>query len=857
MIEKSISGGKDKSRQTPSTAGTLGTFSGVFTPSILTILGIILFLRLGYVVGSAGFKRTLIIIALANTISVLTSVSLAAVATNLKVKGGGDYYLISRTLGVEFGGAIGLVLFLAQSVSIAFYCIGFGEAMGGIFPDAPFLSPRSVAMTAVLFLFVFAWLGTDWATRFQYAVMTVLAAALLSFFMGGLPRWSGDQLVQNWHAGSSGAGFWPIFAIFFPAVTGFTQGISMSGDLKEPSRSLPLGTFLAVGLSILVYFAVAIVFAGVLPNGTMMERYDSMNQVARWGFLIDAGVIAATLSSAMASFLGAPRILQSLAGDRIFNILTPFAKGDGAAGNPRRGVALSGGIAIVTVMLGKLNLIAPLVSMFFLISYGLLNYATFYEARAASPAFRPKFRWFHHQLSFLGFLTCLVVMLAIDLRAGLVAISILIAIYHYLKRTAGPARWADGSRAYHLQRARKNLLAAAEDPQHPRDWRPMILALTNDRERRPFLLSFAGWIEGGSGLTCALRFIEGEGAFLKKLKKEAEKELTADIQKHQFKMLPMVIGAPDIMEALPVALQSYGIGPLRANTVLINWFGQLGEGITGLGAMQYVSTLRSAFRQGLNIVIFKSDSEQWNRIGNTPPEERKIDIWWQNDATSRLMLLLAYLMRRNDSWEESTIRVLSAKTRSDAQSAKAKLEQELEDMRIDARVKIVDRMSGETISTESAHASLLFLPFRIINHRIRSHNDEAVERVLPGLPVTALVMAAEDIDLNAAPEEGVAADLAAAADALAESEERAVLAQKEAVKTREKASELMAALQSLEKPTGLSESEISKLHGETIQAIAESEKAFRKAAKARAKAVHAARTASDLGLEPPEKENGK
>ena len=172
-----------------STNGKLGTFSGVFTPSVLTILGIILFLRLGYVVGNAGLGRALIMIGLANAISVLTSISLAAISTNLKVKGGGDYYLISRTLGVEFGGAIGIVLFLAQSVSIAFYCMGFGEAAAEILIGFPWLSTRMIAGVAVSLLFILAWLGADWATRFQYGVMILIAAALVSFFWGGAFFW--------------------------------------------------------------------------------------------------------------------------------------------------------------------------------------------------------------------------------------------------------------------------------------------------------------------------------------------------------------------------------------------------------------------------------------------------------------------------------------------------------------------------------------------------------------------------------------------------------------------------------------------------------------------------------------------
>ena len=232
--------------------GTLGTFEGVFTPSILTILGIILFLRLGFVVGSAGLGRALLILALANGISVLTSFFLSAIATNLRVKGGGDYYLISRTRGLQFGGSIGIVLYLAQSVSIAFYCIGFGEVVAELVGSPMAHMTQIIAAAAVAFLFIFAWLGADWATRFQYVVMAILGAALATFFVGGIGRWDGTLLAANWSAPTNGPGFWVIFAIFFPAVTGFTQGVSMSGDLKDPGRSLPLGTFAAVGLSIVV-----------------------------------------------------------------------------------------------------------------------------------------------------------------------------------------------------------------------------------------------------------------------------------------------------------------------------------------------------------------------------------------------------------------------------------------------------------------------------------------------------------------------------------------------------------------------------------------------------------------------------
>jgi amino acid transporter len=196
----------------------------------------------------------------------------------------------------------------------------------------------------------------------------------------------------------------------------------------------------------------------------------------------------------LASFLGAPRILQSLAADRIFPFLNLFAKGSGPTANPRRGVLLSTAIAFATVAYGHLNLIAPVVSMFFLISYGLLNYATYFEARSQSPSFRPRFRYFNKWLSLAGALACLGAMLAVDLTAGVVALAVLFAIFQYLKRTAGPARWADSRRSYHLQLIRENLLAAATEPEHPRYWRPQILAFSDNSERRSQLLRFSSWI---------------------------------------------------------------------------------------------------------------------------------------------------------------------------------------------------------------------------------------------------------------------------------------------------------------------------------------------------------------------------
>lgn len=822
-----------ENRGSQETSGKLGTFAGVFTPSILTILGIILFLRLGYVTGSGGVGRALIIIAVANVITILTSQSLAAIATNLKVKGGGDYYLISRTLGMEFGGAIGIVLYLAQSVSVGFYCIGFAEVLTAIFGPDFILSSRIIATFAVGGIFMLAWLGADWATKFQYLVMTLLVAALLSFFIGGIPQWQSQMFLANWSPQGTPQPFWIIFAIFFPAVTGFTQGVSMSGDLQDPGKSLPIGTFMAVAISILVYFAVVIVFAGVLPNRVLVEDYQAIKQVARYTFLIDAGVIAATLSSAMASFLGGPRILQSLASDRIFPMLTPFAKGSGTTNNPRRAVLLTCALALGVIMLGQLNLVARVVTMFFLISYGLLNYATWYEAYTESPSFRPRFSWFNKYLSLLGCLVCMGVIFALDLKYGLVAMAFLAAIYQYIKRKAGPDRWADSGRSHAMQVIRRQMLTTLGEPEHDRDWRPHILTFTRDSGRRLILLRFAEWIGGTTGLVSAVKIVEGSVLKAAKEKETALTELNTCIREAGLKIFPLVVSGRDISQTLETLLQSYGVGPLKGNTLLCNWYGETPTSFSGLTAMKFGHNLRLAFRCGYNLVVFHGDPLRTDHLFDKSKKERIIDVWWNNDASSRLMLLLAYLMTRSDQWEDATIRLLTVgETANLAESIKL-IEQQLDDVRIPAEPLLIPDMQPETVIEKSGGSDLVFLPFRIKQSMLTDTGGFSLERVLTRLPPVALVMAAKDIDLDAEPEEGTAGQIAQALDQLHDAEKRLAAAQEQQRKNEKQLFTFQERLK--EPPDSHDKTAREKLAKQLVAAEDEREKSSRKVEREKAK----------------------
>ncbi|MDX1388350.1 MAG: amino acid permease [Acidobacteriota bacterium] len=833
--------------------GTMGTFAGVFTPSIVTILGIILFLRLGYVVGAAGLGRALAIIALANLISILTSVSLSAIATNLRVKGGGDYYVISRTLGVEYGGALGIVLFLAQSVSIAFYSIGFGEVVTTAVGSSNPLLPQIVAAAAVGALFFLAWLGADWATRFQYVVMGVLFVSIAGFFIGGAMGWDANLARDNLAPGSS-LPFWGIFAIFFPAVTGFTQGVSMSGELKDPGRSLPLGTFLAVGISALVYVGVAVVFAGALPGEVLFTDYHAMRKVALLPWLVGAGVIAATLSSALASFLGAPRILQSLAGDRVFPFLDPFAKGHGPANNPRRGVLLSLAIAVGTIALGELNVIAPVVSMFFLISYGLLNYATYVEARAKSPSFRPRFKWFHARLSLAGAVGCLGAMLAIHPAAGAIAVALLFGLYQYVSRTSRVERWADSDRSRRVQRVREDLYAIGRHPDHPRYWRPVVLAFSDDPERRQRLLRFASWLEGEAGFTTIVRIVESEGPAIRRIQEDNEKELQAEIDKGPFPAFARAVVTADPDASIPVVLQAHGLGRVRANTVLLNWFDHAAYPDVA-DVTEYGRWLRVALRFGCNIVALSATPSEFEAIENTRPEGRRIDVWYRENATGRLALLLAYLMTRTPAWEVATIRLLVPVSKeADHDKTLEEISTMLGEVRIDAKPEIVVEPDHLAVVERSANSTAVLLPFRLADAGPASVFDGSLEETLRALGITALVLASQDIQLDSEPEAGEYAERAGAVDAAERARKHAAKAEAEAAKAVESAQKGLAEVEK-GRASGAAAGELAKIEKAARAAEEEAERAKRRAARAKAKAETAEDEAESITGQPMNKED--
>lgn len=741
-------------------ARKLGTFGGVFTPSLLTILGLVLFLRLGFVTGNVGLGQMLLVLVLATSVSILTTMSLAAIATNLRVGVGGIYFLVSRTLGPAFGGAIGLVLYLSIAVSVAFYAIGFGEAVAGIVD----VEARLVAAGLVVGLLGLAWLGADIATRLQYAVMVLLAAAIVGYFVGVVPDLDPGLLSDNFGRPSDGDAFWVAFALFFPAITGFTQGVAMSGDLRTPSRSITVGTFGAIGVSTVVYLAVIITLAMAVPLAALQDDTSIMRELSVSPVVIDVGVIAATLSSAIASMLGAPRTLQRLARDRLIGPLRPFAVGAGADDNPRRAVLLTAVIALGTVAAGDLDVIAPIISMFFLASYGMINFATYTEARAANTSFRPTFRFFDWRLSLLGAAACLGAIVAIDPIAGVVAGLALFGLYRYLRASVDQARWTDSSRGVHLSQVRSHLLALGSDRHADREWRPFTVAFVpRDPRRRMQLINVAAWLDGGAGFTTAARIVAGRGPVARKHATRVELEFQRELAGAGLPVHGRVLLANDREAGVTAMLQAHGLGVLTPNIALFGWYdGARGDRMDG---HDFPAMLQSAVRFGCHTAVLHANSRGWERAGSGRRPEPVIAVWWSDDRTGQLLTLLAWMCTRGPVWGDAVIEVRVRNVETDH------VRRLVDDARIPARVVDADGAVG--FVEAMADADLVFAPLRLRRGTALGPGDVGLHDLVQQLDLAVFAHAADQFELDIQPDEGGVAALADARDRAAETAGRA------------------------------------------------------------------------------------
>ena len=745
-----------------------GTFGGVFTPCVLTILGVIMFLRFGDVVGNAGVVSALGIVLAAKAITTLTALSLSAIATNTRTRGGGAYFLISRSLGVEFGGAIGTVFFLAQAISVSMYVIGFAEAVVGTFPGIG-IGLTTVATATNLGVFACVMIGAGWTIKVQYGILAVLLLSLVSFAAGVPQHFSGELLRENLSPGYAPGESWvTMFALFFPAVTGIMAGANMSGDLKDPAKSIPKGTLWAIVFTALIYLGLAVLLGAVKPRGGegveggLIGSNLILNDVAVVPWLITAGVFAATLSSALGSMMGSPRILQAFARDRVLPVLQPFAAGSGPSLEPRRATVLTFLIAQACILAGDLNAIAPVITMAFMITYGTLNLASFYESFTKNPSFRPRFRFCHWSLSLLGALACLGVMLLLNWAWAAVAIAGMAGLYWLIQQREFEANWGDVKSGLAFERARKNLARLEDEAYHPKNWRPMLLTMGGGGASRRHLATYGHWLTSGHGIQTLGLVIEGELTEMMDRRTAQRKLLRAFIRDQGLSAFPAVVVSSDVARGITALVQAHGLGGLEPNTVLLGWpdvrkaEDAADDPNAALSAAAEAAAVRRRFGKltrtvaGLNrsVVLVRSTGRDEQVF---VPPAGTIDVWWRGRDNGPLMLVLAHLLTQNQAWRRHRIRLLRC-VPNDA--ASAEVGKHLLALAETARIRVETQtfVTGDpaaTIRAQSADAAVTFLGFR------PPEDEEADERfvsdfekLLGDLPRVVLVSNAGGVTLE-------------------------------------------------------------------------------------------------------------
>lgn len=678
--------------QTMAKAKKFGAFGGVFTPSILTILGVIMYLRLPWIVGQAGLLATLGIIIVAHIISASTGLSVASIATDKKVESGGTYYIISRSLGLPIGGTLGWALFVGLSFSVSLYLIGFAEVFLGYFGFEVTLNNIRIAGVIILLVItILTFISTSLAIKTQYLILTAMVLSLVSVFLGN-HSFEPSALQTDVLPGS--LPWIALFAIFFPAVTGFEAGVSMSGDLKDPKKAIPAGTISAILVGLVTYVGLAYYFSATVDRAVLVNDPNVLFNISWLPQLVIAGILGATFSSALGSILSAPRILQAVAKDRIAPRF--FSKGHGPSNEPRNAILLTFVIALGGILIGELNVIARIVTTFFIITYGFLNITYTVESWASSD-FRPSFR-IPRFVSIVGAIASIVVMIQLDILAMIAASVILLGLFLVLRRQELNLQTGDTWNSVWMSLVKYGLKKLTRNEIHHRNWRPNIILMSGGATTRPHLIEMA------------LSLIGHQGVFTNFELEEASDQTVNPGERVRMEKLndyPEIItrkyGCSSIYEGIDMISRVYGFSGFEPDTILMGW----PKATADPSKMnQLLDTLQ---KRDFNLALLDYDNERG--FGNYT----SIDFWWT--GSGRELTLAMHLLRFISSkkeWRKARLRLLVLNDDTTlTERYYSILKQMTEDYRLNAEIKVVlnpDKHSGtELIGAESESTGLTIL----------------------------------------------------------------------------------------------------------------------------------------------------
>ncbi|XP_013924500.1 PREDICTED: solute carrier family 12 member 7-like [Thamnophis sirtalis] len=552
-------------------APRMGTFIGVYLPCLQNILGVILFLRLTWIVGTAGVLESFIIVFICCAGTMLTAISMSAIATNGVVPAGGSYYMISRSLGPEFGGAVGLCFYLGTTFAGAMYILGTIEILlkyispnAAIFhgsEEATLNNMRVYGTCIVALMAIVVFVGVKYVNKLA---LVFLACVILS--------------IMAIYAGVIKTAFQPPD---FPCL-GIMAGSNRSGDLRDAQKSIPTGTILAISTTSFIYLSCIILFGACIEGVVLRDKFGqavngnlvigTLAWPSPWVIVI--GSFFSTCGAGLQSLTGAPRLLQAIARDGIVPFLQVFGHGK-ANGEPTWALLLTAFICEIGILIASLDSVAPILSMFFLMCYLFVNLACALQTLLRTPNWRPRFKYYHWTLSFLGMSLCLALMFICSWYYALIAMLIAGCIYKYIEYRGAEKEWGDGIRGLSLNAARYALLRVDHGHPHTKNWRPQVLVLLNlDSEqlvKHPRLLSFTCQLKAGKGLTIVGSVLPG--TYLDKYAEaeRAEENIRSLMGTEKTKGFCQIIVSPSVRDGISHLIQSAGLGGMKHNTVLMAW----------------------------------------------------------------------------------------------------------------------------------------------------------------------------------------------------------------------------------------------------------------------------------------------
>ncbi|XP_066231118.1 solute carrier family 12 member 7 isoform X4 [Saccopteryx leptura] len=801
----------------------MGTFIGVYLPCLQNILGVILFLRFSWIVGVAGVMESFLIVSMCCTCTMLTAISMSAIATNGMVPAGGSYYMISRSLGPEFGGAVGLCFYLGTTFAGAMYILGTIEIfLTYISPGAAIVHAKSpdgeaVALlhnmrvygtcTLVLMAMV-VFVGVKYVNKLALVFLACVVLSILAIYAGviktafdppdvpvcllgnrtlsrrsfdicakvhatnnstttttalwglfcnnsmpsatcdeyfaqnnlteiqGIPGVASGVLLDNLWSVYTDKGvfvekkglpsvpvpeesrtsrlpyvltdimtyFTMLVGIYFPSVTGIMAGSNRSGDLKDAQKSIPTGTILAIVTTSFIYLSCIVLFGACIEGVILRDKFGEALQgklvigMLAWPspWVIVIGSFFSTCGAGLQSLTGAPRLLQAIARDGIIPFLQVFGHGK-ANGEPTWALLLTALICEIGILIASLDSVAPILSMFFLMCYMFVNLACAVQTLLRTPNWRPRFRYYHWTLSFLGMSLCLALMFICSWYYALFAMLIAGCIYKYIEYRGAEKEWGDGIRGLSLNAARYALLRVEHGPPHTKNWRPQVLVMLNlDSEqcvKHPRLLSFTTQLKAGKGLTIVGSVLEGTYLDKHAEAQRAEENIRSLMSAEKTKGFCQLVVSSNLRDGMSHLIQSAGLGGMKHNTVLMAWPTFWKDEDNPFSWKNFVDTVRdtTAAQQALlvakNVDLFPQNQERFS--------DGNIDVWWiVHDGG--LLMLLPFLLRQHKVWRKCRMRIFTVAQEDDNSiQMKKDLQTFLYHLRITAEVEVVEMVEND------------------------------------------------------------------------------------------------------------------------------------------------------------------